>query len=73
MDRLLNDVWDESYLYNMIDIWSLQVQTSQTDSSYDDKVLELKNWVYQRRGLINDALSNGLLTGENDPSNQCHN
>lgn len=71
LQRLLDDVWDEAALLALIDGFEVQVRTGQSDPDYDWKVQELRDWVLERRAIVQASIDAGLPNGEDEFSGTC--
>ncbi|BDS11609.1 CotH kinase family protein [Aureispira anguillae] len=72
MESLLEHVWNENKLLNLIDHFKLQVESGQEDPYYSYSVHELKKWVRDRREMIEDVCEEGLPRGTHIPNEVCH-
>ncbi len=63
LERLLDEVWDESALLESIDRYSTQVKSAEQDDGYDTEVEVLRAWVRNRPDQIREMLRVGLPAG----------
>ena len=63
LERLLDEVWDDTALLGSIDRYSTHVKSAQQDDSYDTKVEALRTWVRNRPDQIRERLRVGLPVG----------
>lgn len=73
MNRLLDEVWDETTLDSLVNHYAVQVQSGQMDPDYEDRLDRLKEWIQNRRGIIENALQDGLPEGNKKVSKTCYN
>lgn len=69
MEHLINDVWDENKLHQLIDQLQLQVKEGQDDLSYDYYVQDLKDWITYRPLYVQHV---PLPRGDKFSKNRCH-
>lgn len=63
LQRLLNHVWNEEKLIELIETYETQVRTSQRNANYNAEVDALKKWVLERRILVQQMINEGLPEG----------
>jgi spore coat protein CotH len=73
MQRLLDDVWDETLFIGFINNASFLIESAQNDTEYQQKIDKLKSWIQNRKGIIESLLIDGVTTGSNEPLTSCTN
>ncbi len=61
--RLLDEVWDETRLLEMVNSLGAQVAAAQEDPGQAEALDELRAWIRGRRGAVEEALAVGLSAG----------
>lgn len=69
---LLNTIWDESQLTSFIDDLAMQVSSGQSNANYTLHVVELKDWVKNRKTDIWNKVKAGVPTGSEKNSKKCY-
>ena len=73
LTRLLQEVWDEPTLLNLVDNYAIQIQTAQIDNNYNATITQLKQWIENRRETLEELIELGLPQGNENPSKNCSN
>jgi spore coat protein H len=71
ISRIMNNVWDEGMILQMVQEFSLQVKSAQNDPNYDDRITEFKNWVKNRPSEVEELLKDGIPEGKKNQTNRC--
>jgi spore coat protein CotH len=61
LERLLDEVWDQTAILASIDRYAAQVSTAEENDKFDDKLTPLRAWVQGRDRQLRDLLAEGLL------------
>ena len=73
MQRLIDDVWNDTQLSSFITNAAGQIQTAQNDSQYQDKLAKLTTWILNRKNVIESLLIEGIPEGSDEPLTRCTN
>ena len=71
MYYLLEEIWNEEELLEMVDSYSIQVRSAQIDPGYESSISELRDWIINRRNQIETILEGGIPIGDEGVSNNC--
>lgn len=64
VQRILDDVYDESQMISFVDSLADQVRLTQADDEYTEHIDELKKWINGRRSVVEELLVGGLPSGD---------
>lgn len=63
IQRLLNEVWNESKIISKIEHFAAQVRTAELAEDYQQKLIILKDWIQQRRSVVEQKLVGQMAIG----------
>jgi spore coat protein CotH len=61
LERLLDEVWDETAFRASIDSFTAQVITAEEDDKFEDELTSLRAWIQGRDQQLRELLAEGLL------------
>lgn len=69
---LLDHVWDEHKLLGLVNNLKEQVKSGQVDLDYEEHLLELREWIQNRRQVMTTVQEEGLPRGTHISNVVCH-
>jgi len=68
---LLDEVWNEDELLQLVDQLGQQVALTQDNPNYEDELEELREWIVGRRSAVMQAIDEGLPEGAEKAARRC--